>query len=109
MKRGIVKRAYCGLVCMMIAHGELIFMGEIVDAEGNTDGGGSFDVEVHTELKKGEEITFTKVYEQFSKAVDTEGAGVIITTVEFEVLDENEERTGERYHHLISIPFDVLE
>lgn len=92
-----------------IASGDLPFTGIIVDSAGNTDGGGSFSVEAHIEIKRGEDITFTKVYDEFSKEVSSGGTGVIITIVDFALLDENEERTGEKWNYLLSIPFDILE
>lgn len=94
---------------VMIAHGDMIFMGSIVDPSGNSDGGGRSNTEEHTVLQKGEEISFTKVYDGFSKKVESTGAGVIVAEVEFEVLYENEERTGESWEYLLAIPYDVVE
>lgn len=92
-----------------IAHGDMIFMGGVVEPSGRVDGGGRYDVEEHTTLQKGEEISFTKVYDKFSREVGSAGAGIIEASVEFAVLDENEERTGESWDYLLAIPYDVVE
>jgi len=83
--------------------------GLIQDAAGNTDGGGSYDIQMFMDLKKGEEIKFTKVYDEFSKKVDSTGAGVIMATVEFSVVDENGKDIWDEGRYLLAIPFDVVE
>ncbi len=92
-----------------IAHGDMIFMGGVVEPSGKVDGGGRQDVEEHTTLQKGEEIFFTKVYDKFSREVSSAGVGIIEASVEFTVLDENEKRTGESWEYLLAIPYDVVE
>lgn len=85
------------------------YAGEIADLHGNSDGGGSADVEAQHVLVKGEELSFTKAYDAYSKRVIGAGPGVIMALVEFTVLDENEMRTEEHYNYLLSIPYDVTE
>lgn len=92
-----------------IAHGDMIFMGGVMEPSGKVDGGGRNDVEEHTTLRKGEETSFTKVYDKFSREVSSAGVGIIEASVEFTVLDENEKRTEESWEYLLAIPYDVVE
>ncbi len=92
-----------------ISHGDIPFTGCIADPSGNIDGGGGYSLEAYSVLQKGEEISFTKRYDKFSKGVNSTGTGGIVTIVEFSVLDENDKDTGEHFGYLLAIPFDILE
>lgn len=81
----------------------------VTDSNQNWEGGGAYDVEMKHTLKKGEEISFTKVYEEYSRNTTAAGYGMIAGIVDFAVLDEEGKRTDETYEYLLSIPYDVLE
>lgn len=81
----------------------------VVDSNYNGESGGANDIEVHHTLKKAEEISFTKVYDEYSKNTTAAGYGMIAGIVDFTVLDEEEKRTDETYEYLLSISYDVLE
>lgn len=81
----------------------------VTDSNQNWEGGGAYDVEMKHTLKKGEEISFTKVYEEYSRNTAAAGYGMIAGIVDFAVLDEEGKRTDETYEYLLSIPYDVLE
>ncbi|MCH5272440.1 MAG: hypothetical protein J1E35_02090 [Lachnospiraceae bacterium] len=78
------------------------------DSNRNWESGGSYDIEVHHTLKKGEEISFTKEYDEYSKKTTAAGYGMIAGIVDFTVLDEEGKRTDERYEYLLSVSYDVL-
>ncbi len=93
-----------------ISAGDLPFSGlMITDTSENWEGGGAYDIECHHVLEKGEEISFTKLFKEYSKEVTAAGYGMIAGIVEFSVLDENGEDTEEYYQYLLSVPFDLLE
>lgn len=81
----------------------------VTDSNQNWEGGGAYDIEMHHTLKKGEELSFTKVYDEYSKNTAAAGYGMIAGIVDFTVLDEEEKRTDETYEYLLSIPYDVLD
>ena len=90
-----------------IAYGNTI--GYILYPSGNGGGGGRYDEMGYAVLKKGEEISSTIGGSKFSKEAGSVGTGVIAAEVDFHVLDENEERTGENWRYLLAIPYDVVE
>lgn len=99
-----------------IACGDLPFSSVLIhDPAGNTDGGGSYDVQMNVNMKKDEEIRYTLVYDEFAKKVDSTGTGVIMATVSFRVLDENQKELWDldiiwdEGRYLLAIPFDVVE
>lgn len=93
----------------MIAYEDGVFVDSVTDPSGNMENSGRYDREIHGMLKKGEEIYFRKIYGEFSRKMKAAGAGVIVMEVEFAVLDENEERTGEDWDYLLAVSFDVAE
>lgn len=90
-----------------ISYGHTI--GYILYPSGNGVGGGRYDEMCYAVLKKGEELSSMIGGSKFSKEAGSVGTGVIAAEVDFNVLDENEERTGESWEYLLAIPYDVVE
>lgn len=90
-----------------ISYGRII--GYIVYPSGKGAGGGRYDDSGLATFKKGEEMSIMIGGSKFSKEAAFVGSGVIAAEVDFNVLDENKEETGEFWRYLLAIPYDVVE
>lgn len=85
-------------------------LSSVIDSSGNTESSTRYEDEVEIVLKREEDKMFLrKIYGEFSKEIESAGAGILVTEVEFRILDENGEGTEEQWEYRLVIPFDVVE
>ncbi len=92
-----------------ISYGHTIAIGYLLYPSDKGIGGGGYSELSVATLKKGEELSSVIGGSKFSKEAASVGTGVIAAEVDFNVLDENREETGEFWRYLLAIPYDVVE